>query len=76
MSDSSKQQTDIPETLQSLLVAFAIALAFRGFVVEGFVIDEIFAGDGELLYLPLESLDAALGRNLVHSINCCQELGH
>ena len=38
MSDSSKQQTDIPETLQSLLVAFAIALAFRGFVVEGFVI--------------------------------------
>ena len=38
MSDSSKQQTDLPETFQSLLVAFAIALAFRGFVVEGFVI--------------------------------------
>ena len=31
-------ETDIPETFQSLLVAFSLALAFRGFVVEGFVI--------------------------------------
>ena len=28
----------VPETIQSLLVAFSLALAFRGFVVEGFVI--------------------------------------
>ena len=35
---STKRETDIPETIQSLLVAFAIALAFRGFVIEGFVI--------------------------------------
>lgn len=32
------RETDVPETIQSLLVAFTIALAFRGFVVEGFVI--------------------------------------
>ena len=38
MSETSKRDTDIPETIQSLLVAFAIALAFRGFVIEGFVI--------------------------------------
>ncbi len=38
MSQSEQPQTDIPETLLSLLVAFSIALAFRGFVVEGFVI--------------------------------------
>jgi signal peptidase I len=38
MSQSDPPQTDIPETLLSLLVAFSIALAFRGFVVEGFVI--------------------------------------
>ncbi len=38
MSQSDQTQTDIPETLLSLLVAFSIALAFRGFVVEGFVI--------------------------------------
>ncbi|MDG2021550.1 MAG: S26 family signal peptidase [Phycisphaerales bacterium] len=38
MSETSKRETDIPETIQSLLVAFAIALAFRGFVIEGFVI--------------------------------------
>lgn len=37
MSDQGAE-TDIPETIQSLLVAFAIALVFRGFVVEGFVI--------------------------------------
>ena len=34
----SNRQTDIPDTLQSLLVAFALALAFRGFIIEGFVI--------------------------------------
>ena len=34
----AKRETDIAETLQSLLVAFALALAFRGFVIEGFVI--------------------------------------
>ncbi|MCH2160276.1 MAG: S26 family signal peptidase, partial [Phycisphaerales bacterium] len=35
---ASNRETDIAETLQSLLVAFALALAFRGFVIEGFVI--------------------------------------
>ena len=38
MSESQSANTDVPETLQSLLVAFTLALAFRGFVVEGFVI--------------------------------------
>ncbi len=38
MSQTEHRQTDIAETLLSLLVAFSIALAFRGFVVEGFVI--------------------------------------
>ena len=38
MSQPEHRQTDIAETLLSLLVAFSIALAFRGFVVEGFVI--------------------------------------
>jgi signal peptidase I len=38
MSEPEHRQTDIAETLLSLLVAFSIALAFRGFVVEGFVI--------------------------------------
>ncbi len=41
MSQSTQpdhRQTDVPETILSLLVAFSIALAFRGFVVEGFVI--------------------------------------
>ena len=33
-----RRETDIAETLQSLLVAFTLALAFRGFVIEGFVI--------------------------------------
>ena len=37
-SRPENRETDVPETIQSLLVAFAIALAFRGFVVEGFVI--------------------------------------
>ena len=37
-ADSPNRDTDIAETLQSLLVAFALALAFRGFVIEGFVI--------------------------------------
>ena len=36
--DDAKRETDIAETLQSLLVAFTLALAFRGFVIEGFVI--------------------------------------
>ena len=38
MSQKADESTDIPETIQSLLVAFSLALAFRGFVVEGFVI--------------------------------------
>lgn len=38
MSQTQDADTDVPETLQSLLVAFTLALAFRGFVVEGFVI--------------------------------------
>jgi len=38
MSQPDHRQTDVPETILSLLVAFSIALAFRGFVVEGFVI--------------------------------------
>lgn len=38
MSEPRSTDTDVPETLQSLLVAFTLALAFRGFVVEGFVI--------------------------------------
>lgn len=38
MSQQDQRQTDVPETILSLLVAFSIALAFRGFVVEGFVI--------------------------------------
>lgn len=38
MSETPSNDTDVPETLQSLLVAFTLALAFRGFVVEGFVI--------------------------------------
>jgi len=33
-----RRESDIAETLQSLLVAFTLALAFRGFVIEGFVI--------------------------------------
>lgn len=37
-SRPENRETDVPETIQSLLVAFTIALAFRGFVVEGFVI--------------------------------------
>ena len=38
MSQKADESTDVPETIQSLLVAFSLALAFRGFVVEGFVI--------------------------------------
>ena len=34
----ASRDTDIPDTLQSLLVAFTLALAFRGFIIEGFVI--------------------------------------
>jgi signal peptidase I len=37
-ADPTTRETDIPDTLQSLLVAFTLALAFRGFVIEGFVI--------------------------------------
>ena len=33
-----KSQSDIIETVQSLVVAFVLAMVFRGFVVEGFVI--------------------------------------
>ena len=33
-----KCQSGIIETLQSLVVAFVLAMVFRGFVVEGFVI--------------------------------------
>jgi len=35
---SAAHQTDLVETLQSLVVAFVLAMTFRGFVVEGFVI--------------------------------------
>lgn len=38
MSQKADESTDVPETIQSLLVAFSLALAFRGFLVEGFVI--------------------------------------
>lgn len=34
----AEQETDVIETLQSLIVAFVLAMAFRGFVLEGFVI--------------------------------------
>jgi len=33
-----QEETSIPETLQSLIVAFALAMAVRSFVTEGFVI--------------------------------------
>ena len=33
-----KSQSSVIETLQSLVVAFVLAMVFRGFVVEGFVI--------------------------------------
>jgi signal peptidase I len=36
--DPQQQETSIPETLQSLIVAFALAMAVRSFVTEGFVI--------------------------------------
>ncbi|MDP7005610.1 MAG: S26 family signal peptidase [Phycisphaerales bacterium] len=38
MTDERHRQSGIIETLQSLVVAFALAMVFRGFVVEGFVI--------------------------------------
>ncbi len=38
MSDQHKPEGGIKEVLTSLMIAFAMALAFRGFVVEGFVI--------------------------------------
>jgi signal peptidase I len=41
MSDVAKpaaQETNIVDVLQSLIVAFVLAMAFRGFVLEGFVI--------------------------------------
>lgn len=37
-AERTTRETDIPDTLQSLLVAFTLALAFRGFIIEGFVI--------------------------------------
>ena len=38
MATDAKNQSGIIETFQSLVVAFALAMVFRGFVVEGFVI--------------------------------------
>ncbi|MDP7092744.1 MAG: S26 family signal peptidase, partial [Candidatus Thalassarchaeaceae archaeon] len=38
MPRSGQKKTGIIETLQSLVVAFVLAMVFRGFVVEGFVI--------------------------------------
>ena len=38
MEQKAKKKTSIIETLQSLVVAFVLAMVFRGFVVEGFVI--------------------------------------
>ena len=35
---TSEKKTNIIETIQSLVVAFVLAMVFRGFVVEGFVI--------------------------------------
>jgi signal peptidase I len=37
-AERTTRETDIPDTLQSMLVAFTLALAFRGFIIEGFVI--------------------------------------
>jgi hypothetical protein len=37
-SQQEKHETDVVGTLMSLTVAFALAMAFRGFVLEGFVI--------------------------------------
>ncbi len=38
MEKKAKKESSIIETLQSLIVAFVLAMVFRGFVVEGFVI--------------------------------------
>ena len=38
MSTPEQPQTNVLETLQSLIVAFVMAMTFRGFVLEGFVI--------------------------------------
>jgi signal peptidase I len=37
-SNDRQQKTSFVETSQSLVVAFVLAMVFRGFVVEGFVI--------------------------------------
>ncbi len=37
-ADEAPHKTDIIDTLQSLIVAFVVAMAFRGFVLEGFMI--------------------------------------
>ena len=37
-SDKPPEDTNIVETLQSLIVAFALAMAVRSFVTEGFFI--------------------------------------
>ncbi len=37
-SESKKEETNIVDTVQSLIVAFALAMAVRSFVTEGFVI--------------------------------------
>jgi len=38
VQDKPNPETSIPETLQSLIIAFALAMAVRSFVTEGFVI--------------------------------------
>ncbi|MBL9141564.1 MAG: hypothetical protein JNK53_06820, partial [Phycisphaerae bacterium] len=37
-SSESKRESDVVGTLMSLTVAFTLAMAFRGFILEGFVI--------------------------------------
>jgi len=38
MATTEKKSTNFIETIQSLIVAFVLAMVFRGFVVEGFII--------------------------------------
>jgi signal peptidase I len=38
MANAEKKPTNLLDTIQSLVVAFVLAMVFRGFVVEGFVI--------------------------------------
>src|SRR5215510_10052150 len=37
-SSNASQETSVVDTIQSLIVAFVLAMTFRGFVTEGFVI--------------------------------------